>query len=133
MTQQHDDQANSSANEGWEGGQEAKQGDSSTSRLVLNPKQMEILERMAEIGCTLKEMTYILGVCKDPDTLQRNFGDIIEQGRAKGNWKLRYTQYQKACEGSERLLIWLGKVRLGQREDGPMDDEENMPLPWSDD
>jgi hypothetical protein len=132
MTQQHDEQANSSANEEWEKGQAARSGQSESSKLILNAKQIEILERMAEIGCTLKEMTYILGVCKDPDTLTKSYGDVIEMGRAKGNWKLRYTQYQKACEGSERLLIWLGKVRLGQREDAPLEDEDNMVLPWTD-
>lgn len=142
MTREHDEQANSGVNEAkddiweeWEqDAQPAQPGDNSVGKLKLNTKQLEILEKLAEIGCTIKEITYILGVCKDPDTLSRGYGDVIERARSRGNWKLRYAQYQKALEGNERLLIWLGKQRLGQRDYGMMDTElGNEPLPWTDD
>lgn len=50
------------------------------------------------------------------DTLDRRCADIIKRGRLAGSAHLRDLQWNKAEEGSERMLIWLGKQRLGQRD-----------------
>ena len=52
------------------------------------------------------------------------FSEYLAQKRSVGDTNLLGKQYDEAMNGNTTLLIWLGKVRLGQREyDG---DEENQ-------
>ncbi len=60
---------------------------------------------MAEIG-------HILGC--SPDTLQRNYAAVIEEGRSQGKSSLKRKQYEVAMSGNVTMLIWLGKIKLGQ-------------------
>ena len=100
-------------------------------RLVLSQEQQDQLIRMSEVGCSVKEMCTILGVVKDRDTLVKHYGELIQYGKMAGNNRLRRVQYQKAVEeGNVQMLMWLGKQRLGQSEDGKMGNDE--PLPWQD-
>lgn len=46
-----------------------------------------------------------------------SFGDYSALFYQCGNENLLYTQYVKALSGNVQLLIHLGKVRLGQKED----------------
>ena len=76
-------------------------------------------------------MALVLGC--SPDTLERRFAGVIEKGRADGKSSLKRTQFKVAMgspavydlEGNKlqsetlpnpTMLIWLGKIRLGQRE-----------------
>lgn len=66
------------------------------------------------------------------DTLSRrsrsdnniDFAEFLQQNRAKGELTLREAQFNKAINGDSALLIWLGKVRLGQKEE-KSNSEEN--------
>jgi|TARA_X000000950_G_scaffold198320_1_gene238864 hypothetical protein len=89
----------------------------------------KIIENMASIHCTNKEIAEVLSI--SVDTLQRNFPDILQKGRANGKAKLRRLQWQKAEEGNPTMLIWLGKQMLDQKEQ-PISTEDNQPLPWTD-
>jgi hypothetical protein len=88
----------------------------------------EMVWKLATIGCTLREISFITGL--NTETITRNFGDLIEVGKATGKRALRKKQFEKAMEGSDRMLIWLGKQWLGQK-DVIVDTEEDMPLPWN--
>ena len=70
-----------------------------------------IIENMAAIHCTNKEIAEVLGI--SVDTLQRNFPSFLQKGRARGKAKLRRLQWQKAEEGNPTMLIWLGKTDFG--------------------
>lgn len=48
------------------------------------------------------------------------FGDYNPNTYNVGNGELLHAQYKKAMEGNAQMLIWLGKVRLGQREPEPL-------------
>ena len=50
------------------------------------------------------------------DTLERNFADIIKEGREQGTMSLKRKQHEVAMSGNVTMLIWLGKIRLGQVE-----------------
>lgn len=50
------------------------------------------------------------------DTLERRFADVIKNGQSEGKSSLRREQYQQAMKGNTALLIWLGKIYLGQQE-----------------
>lgn len=89
----------------------------------------DLLFKLAECHCTMKEMSYIMGVSNF--TLRNRFQDIIDRGNAAGKMRLRKAQYSKALEGNPVMLIWLGKNVLGQKDD-PSNGEEDQPLPWKD-
>jgi len=89
----------------------------------------DLLFKLAECHCSLKEMCYIMGVSKF--TLTQRFQDSIDRGQAAGKMRLRKAQYRKALEGNPVMLIWLGKNVLGQKDD-PTNGEEDLPLPWQD-
>ncbi len=90
----------------------------------------ELLYKLAQIHCTMKEMVDILGVSED--TLKRRFAGIIDKGKAEGKMRLRRKQIEVAMKGSAVMLIFLGKQMLGQ-SDTPIADEDKNILPWSDD
>lgn len=90
----------------------------------------ETIWKLARIGCTLREMSFMTGLSEE--SINKNFAKEIENGQSKGKMALRRKQFEKAMEGSDRMLIWLGKQMLSQKET-PADTDDDMPLPWSDD
>ena len=90
---------------------------------VRGPKFLDVNEEsikdLASIGCTQEEIARILKV--SVDTLTRNYAEILEIGGAELNMSLRRKQVEEAKKGNTALLIWLGKNRLGQREQHPDD------------
>jgi len=111
--------------------QPAITGDAAAGRLILTEEQIRQLGIMAEIGLTMDEIMSILGVCKSRQTLTNRYGDIIEQGKARGNYMLRRRQYDVAMAGDIKMLVHLGKTRLGQRETTEIINK--TVLPWAND
>ena len=72
------------------------------------------LEKLAAIDCSFEEMASIVGC--SVRTLHDNFRTVIEKGRAQGRASLKRRQFELAMDGNATMLIWLGKVRLGQKE-----------------
>ena len=70
-----------------------------------------------------------------PDALYRryqtergaNFSVVLQEKRAKGEALLHAKQFSGTMRGDRGMPIWLGKLRLGQkdrqryRQDGPID------------
>lgn len=59
-------------------------------------------------------MASVLGC--SADTLERNYAAIIKEGRDSGKMSLKRKQYEVAMSGNVTMLIWLGKIQLGQVE-----------------
>ena len=59
------------------------------------------------------------------DTLNRNFAEFLDKGRANGKTRLRQLQWQAAQKGNVTMLIWLGKTMLGRREPEPIRETES--------
>jgi hypothetical protein len=95
-------------------------------RRVVTPDE---IYKLAAIGSSDREIARWFDIAED--TLRRNFAGIIAKGREEMKMTLRRKQIQVALSGNAVMLIWLGKVLLGQQENAPTDD--NKPLPWSDD
>lgn len=78
------------------------------------------LERLASIQCTDAEIAAVLGVSTDTlarrKTADTNFVNALESGKAKGRATLRRLQWQRATNGSDTMLIWLGKQTLNQTD-----------------
>jgi len=73
-----------------------------------------IVEGMASIGCTKKEIALVLG-CNE-GTIHLRFSDVWEKGFSNLKMRLRKKQVELALGGNFTLLIWLGKQYLDQSE-----------------
>ena len=104
--------------------------------LAIDPEQVK---SMAQIGCTMDEMSTVLKC--SVDTLSDRFGDLIAENRDKGKMSLRRLQlriaqgqaaeYQKdpetglpiqvkpAMAPNAQMAIHLGKHWLGQKDAAP--------------
>lgn len=78
--------------------------------------------KMLEAGCTAEGIAASLGISRE--VLYRRceldnkvgFSTFSQQKKASGDDLLRMKQFEIAMKGDKTLLIWLGKQRLGQRE-----------------
>jgi hypothetical protein len=74
----------------------------------------EQIEQLAAIGCADSE---IAALCQISEAvLQNSFKAQLKNGRANLRVRVRRKQLERADQGSDTMLIWLGKVYLGQRE-----------------
>jgi len=70
---------------------------------------------MARLGMTDEELADILRIAES--ALQKHFRLELDTGRAEIRMALRKAQLEKALqEKCTKMLIWLGKMYLGQRE-----------------
>lgn len=86
---------------------------------VITEEGAKVVEEMASEGSVLDEIATIL--CISTPTLfaphnKERVKIAYEKGRAMCNDMLRHAQVSKAMEGDPRMLMFLGKVLLGQRE-----------------
>jgi hypothetical protein len=91
----------------------------------IDPEQVR---RLAMIQCTLAEMCAVLDC--DENLLIRRFGKVIQKGKESGKASVRRMQYKAAQDGNVAMLIWLGKMLLGQKEsiNQQLTDGEGKPL-----
>lgn len=82
-----------------------------TKRITIDT---DLVAKLASIQCTDREIAAVLNVSET--TLQRRCGALLKKGRDRGKASLRRRQWTAAMEGSIPMLIFLGKVLLGQRE-----------------
>jgi hypothetical protein len=87
-----------------------------------------VLEKLAELHCNYKEMSYVMEV--SVDTLKRNYADIIDKGYAQGKIKLRRAMFRNAVENDHAVMqIFLAKNLLGM-SDQPRGGDDDQILPW---
>jgi AraC-like DNA-binding protein len=89
----------------------------------------DLIAKLASIQCTNKEIAEVVGISEG--ALARRFGKVIEKNKQQGRQSLRRSQWQKAHDGDTRMMIFLGKQYLNQK-DNPEDGEDKAPLPWED-
>ena len=80
----------------------------------VTPIDPKVVEGMGYAGGTNVEIAQFLGV--STDTIERRFAPVLEQSRARRRLRLRQLQWKAAEAGDKTMLIWLGKVELGQAE-----------------
>lgn len=64
--------------------------------------------------CTMEQIGRMVGV--SVDTLERRYMHIINKARDYIHRALRAKQIEMALKGDRTMLVWLGKVELGQTE-----------------
>ncbi len=72
------------------------------------------VRRLAALGCTQQDVAEYFGV--DQSTISHRFSSDFALGNADGKYSLRRMQWKAAASGSEKMLIHLGKVYLGQSD-----------------
>jgi hypothetical protein len=87
----------------------------------------DMIKKLAAMMCTYNEIADLLGM--SVEGIKKRYKRIIEEGRAEGKKALRRVQYEKALAGDTKMMIWLGKQYLEQRDD-PNNNETSVPLPW---
>ena len=70
--------------------------------------------QLAEYGLNNTEIAEYFEV--NEGTIRKGFSEFLTKGRLNVKTKLRMKQIQVALKGNPALLIWLGKVILGQKE-----------------
>ena len=75
---------------------------------------VEKIKQLAGIGCTDEEVALIAGISER--NLQVRFGALLKEGRAAFKAEIRGMQRRRCLDGSDTMLIWLGKVVLHQKE-----------------
>ncbi len=73
-----------------------------------------LLEQLCEYGHTTPELAALLN-CSE-DTLERNYGHVMAEGKSRCKAKLRKKQVDMALAGNVTMLIWLGKNMMGQTD-----------------
>lgn len=75
-----------------------------------------------EAGCSGTEIASMIGVHHDTfyNRISAEYGETFSEysakRRPKGDASIRVKQYQKALQGDNHMLIWLGKNRLKQKD-----------------
>jgi hypothetical protein len=91
---------------------------------------LDLLEKLAEIQCTKKEIAYCLGI--SIDTLMRRFADYIDKGQSMGRMRLRRAMWVNAIDKENTVMqIFLSKNILGYKDVPDAEDDDNKPLPWT--
>lgn len=92
------------------------------------------VDELLESACSGREIAGRLGMHEDTlyrRTLQKfnvGFAAYSQQKRASGDALLREAQFKKAIAGDNSMLIWLGKIRLGQYEQDPAVTSKQQPI-----
>ena len=90
----------------------------------------DVVWKLGCMMCSYKEIGDVLGL--EERTVKRHFGNLVEKARSTGKKSLRRAQFEKAFTGDTRMLIFLGKQYLAQK-DVPENGDDSQPLPWEDD
>jgi hypothetical protein len=84
------------------------------------------LEKLAQLGLSNAEIASVLDC--SPDTIERNYRDVLDTGREHRNASLRRKQFEVAISGNPTMLIWLGKQYLGQSDKQEVSGPDGGPL-----
>ena len=104
-----------------------KEVDVARPKKDIDPEQVE---RIAQTYATMEEIAYIVGC--SVDTLERRFADVIKKERAAIKISLRRKQITEALAGNTTMLVWLGKVYLGQSDKQDIIVQTNTRTPETD-
>lgn len=98
------------------------------------PIDWNMVDKYLEADCNGVEISGVIGC--SPDTLYDrchqekgvSFTAYSAQKRSKGDALLRAKQFTEAMKGDRGMLVWLGKNRLGQKDEPNKKEEFNGKL-----
>lgn len=75
------------------------------------------IRELASEGNTKTDVASLLGVSESVLNDNEEYKQAYELGLCDMRAQLRHAQFQSAKSGNATMLVWLGKVILGQREE----------------
>lgn len=78
---------------------------------------LDDIRELASEGNTVEDVATLLGVSGDVISGNDDYKQAYEMGLCDMRAMLRHSQFQSAKSGNTTMLVWLGKVILGQREE----------------
>ena len=75
------------------------------------------IRELASEGNTITDVASLLGVSESVISDNEEYRQAYDLGICDMRATLRHAQFQSAKSGNTSMLIWLGKVILGQREE----------------
>ena len=75
------------------------------------------IRELASEGNTVSDVATLLGVNDSVINDNEEYKQAYEMGLCDMRATLRHSQFQSAKSGNTTMLVWLGKVILGQREE----------------
>lgn len=75
------------------------------------------IRELASEGNTIEDIGTLLGVSGNVISNDDEYKQAYEMGLCDMRATLRHAQFQSAKSGNTTMLVWLGKVLLGQREE----------------
>ncbi len=78
---------------------------------------LDDIRELASEGNTVEDIATLLGVSHDTLSENEEYKKAYELGLCDMRASLRHSQFQSAKAGNTTMLVWLGKVLLGQREE----------------
>lgn len=88
----------------------------------LKPIDAEMVRKLAKIGCTQRDIAEFFGVAHS--VISERFRTDFQLGSAQSKISLRRAQFKRALQGSDTMLIHLGRSVLSQ---GYQADKEPKP------
>ena len=84
-----------------------------------NKIQLDVddIRELASEGNSMEDISTLLGVSNDVISNNDEYKRAYELGMCDMRATLRHSQFQSAKSGNTTMLVWLGKVILGQREE----------------
>ena len=84
-----------------------------------NKIQLDVddIRELASEGNTIEDIATLLGVSNEVINSNDEYKNAYEMGLCDMRATLRHSQFQSAKSGNTTMLVWLGKVILGQREE----------------
>ena len=74
----------------------------------------DTVRKLAKLGCNQDEIADFFGVTQS--VISERFRSDFHLGCAESKISIRRMQFKRAMQGSDRMLIHLGKVYLGQTD-----------------
>ena len=84
------------------------------------------LVKLAKIGCTIRECADVLDCTEQ--VIQDSYLEFYTKGRQNLKERLRRKQITAALQGSNVMLIWLGKQYLEQKDKSEIAGEGGEPI-----
>ena len=84
---------------------------------ILSEEEIDEVRELAGEGNSVDDIANLMGVSSDALRNNENYSRAIALGVADMKANLRHWQMQAAQSGNVTMLVWLGKVVLGQREE----------------
>ena len=78
---------------------------------------LDDIRELASEGNTIEDISTLLGVSTSAIANNEEYKQAYELGLCDMRAMLRHSQFQSAKSGNTSMLIFLGKVLLGQREE----------------